>query len=209
MKRHILDNEGVQVCVLRNGRRRRRLEVLLLPLFGNRVLVPEDKVDLDANDACKRHVSRKKTRQAHLGARAGQVLAEHDNPRSLVRELLALVGIALLEELDVSTSAVAALLELGLVLHNERLASGVKRGRKRGRDSVVGSLGFGDQALVANNGGAHRRFLDGPLADVRECLAANGGLLGCLRRSPSVLPVVRKLLHKSTFDRGGLNDELD
>jgi hypothetical protein len=77
-------------------------------------------------------------------------------------------------------------LELGLVLDDERLASGVDWGGERSGDGVVGGLGLGDEALVADKGGADGGLLDGPLADVREGLAADGGLLGRLARRPSL-----------------------
>lgn len=121
---------------------------------------------------------------AYLGTRAGQIRTEHDDPRSGVAKLL--VGErSLLQELDVSTTAVADLLELGLVLKDERLALGVKWGSQRCGDGVVSSFGFSDETLVALDGREDGRLLDGPLADVREGLATNGRLFGGLRGSPS------------------------
>jgi hypothetical protein len=44
---------------------------------------------------------------------------------------------------------------------------GIERGGERCRNGVVGIIGLGDEALVADDGGAHERLLDIPLADVR------------------------------------------
>ena len=59
--------------------------------------------------------------EAHLGAGASQVGAKHDGPWSLVRELLASSLETVLEQLDVATTAVAALLVLDLVLDDQGL----------------------------------------------------------------------------------------
>src|SRR5262249_40323293 len=119
-------------------------------------------------------------------------------------ELLSLVGVALLEELEVSTAAVAALLELGLVLDDKVLASGVERSLEWRGDSVVGGLGLGDEAFVSNDGGADGRLLDLPLADIGESLASDRSFLGRLAGSPALVPVISELLDKRAFDVGGL-----
>ena len=54
----------------------------------------------------------------HLGARARQVRTKHDGPGGLVVELLAAGLETILKELDVATTAVAALLVLDLVLND-------------------------------------------------------------------------------------------
>ena len=114
----------------------------------------------------------------HLGARASQVRTKHDSPWSLVRELLASCLETVLEELEVATTAVAALLVLELILHNEWLVAeldGLGEGR---RDGVVGSLGLRYETLVADDDG-FQGLLDLPLADIAPSLATNSGLLGC------------------------------
>ena len=57
----------------------------------------------------------------YLGARASQIRTEHDDPRCRVRELFATRLEAVFQELDVATTAVAALLVFDLVLDNQRL----------------------------------------------------------------------------------------
>ena len=121
----------------------------------------------------------------YLGARAGQVGAKHDRPRSLVGELLAARLEAVLEKLDVASAAVAAFLVLDLVLHDQGLVSELDGVLERRRDGVVCRLGLRDEALVALDKDG-LGILDLPLADVRERLAADGGLLGRLRRRPAV-----------------------
>ena len=135
----------------------------------------------------------------HLVTRAGQVRTKHDHPRGRVREFLAARLEAILEQLDVTTTTVSALLVLHLVLNYEGLVLEVNRGRKRGRNGVVRSLGLGDEALIASN---ERRFrvLDLPLADVGEGLAADGGLFGGLGRRPAFRPVVSKLFDEWSID---------
>ena len=151
--------------------------------------------------------SAKRVRQpavrTHLGARARQVRTEHDGPWRLVRELLARGLEAVLEELEVAAAAVAALLVLDLVLHDEGLVREVDRLRERRGDGVVRGLGLGDEALVALDEG-RLGLLDLPLADVAEGLAADGGLLGRLRGSPARRPLVGELLDEGGLDLRGL-----
>ncbi len=122
---------------------------------------------------------RRKDDATYLGAGAGKIRTEHDYPRGGVRELLAAGLEAVFEELDVSTTAVAALLVLDLVLHDERLRLEVDRLAEWGRDSMMSGLGLGYETFVACDN-RDRGLLDLPLADIAECLAANGGLLGRL-----------------------------
>ena len=86
---------------------------------------------------------------------------------------------AIFKQFEVATTAVATLLVLDLVLHNERLLAEVDGLLKGSRDGVVSSLVLGNEALVALNERG-LGILDLPLADVAEGLAANGGLLGGL-----------------------------
>lgn len=140
---------------------------------------------------------------SYLGARAGKIRTEHDDPGRGVRELLAASLETVLEEFEVSTTTVAALLVLDLVLNNQRLLLEVDRFLEGCRDSVMGGLALGYETLVALNEGAGR-VLDRPFADIAERLAAYGGLLRCLRRRPSARPVVGELLEERSLDRGGL-----
>lgn len=142
--------------------------------------------------------------QAYLGAGAGEIRAEHDRPWRLVVELAASVLEAVLEQLDVTTTAVAALLVLDFVLDDERLVAetdGLGEGRG---DSMMGRLGLGNETEVALDGRVDRRLLDGPLADVGPGLAAGRSLLGRLRRRPTGGPVVGELLEERRLDRGRL-----
>ncbi len=139
----------------------------------------------------------------HLSARAGHVRAKHNGPRSLVVELLARSLEAVFEELEVTATAVAALLVLDLILDDKGLLGEVD-GLSEGRgDGVVGSLGLGDEALVTLDGGLNG-VLDLPLADVAKRLSADGSLLGRLRRRPTLGPVVSELLEEGGFDGSSL-----
>jgi hypothetical protein len=133
----------------------------------------------------------------HLVTRAGQVGTKHDHPRGRVRKFLAARLEPILEQLDVTATAIATLLVLHLVLHHEGLVLEVDRGRKRGRDGVVRSLGLCDETFFADDERC-LRVLDLPLANVRERLAADGGLFGGFRRRPAFGPVVSEL-----FDEWG------
>lgn len=112
-----------------------------------------------------------------------------------------------MQELDVTTTAVSALLELGLVLDDERLALGVDDSGEWGGDRVMGSLGLGNEALVANNSREDGGFLDRPLADIAPSLAAGGRLLGSFRRCPALRPVVGELLDEGALYRSRLSRE--
>ncbi len=139
----------------------------------------------------------------YLRARAGQVGTKHDGPRSLVIELLAGSLEAVLEQLQVTTTAVTALLILDFVLNDERLLTEADRLGEGGGDGVVGSLGLGYETLVALNGGLDGVF-DLPLANIAECLTADGGLLGGLGRRPPLGPIVRELFEEGGLDRSRL-----
>ena len=87
----------------------------------------------------------------YLGARAGQVGTKHDRPRSLVVELLARSLEAVLEELDVTATAVTTLLVLDLVLDDKGHVGELDGLVEGSGDGMVGSLGLGYEALVALN----------------------------------------------------------
>ena len=135
----------------------------------------------------------------YLGARAGQVGAKHDRPRSLVVELLAARLETIFKELDVATTAIAAVLVLHFVLDNKRLIGEVNRGREWCADSVMRSLGLSDEALVTCNNRL-LGLLDGPFTDVAERFGAYRRFLCRLRHSPALRPVIGELLEEGSFD---------
>ena len=145
---------------------------------------------------------------AYLGAGAGEVRAEHDGPRGVVVKLAASVLEAVLEQLDVATAAVAALLVLDLVLDDQGLDAEANCLLEGSRDGVVGRLRLCDEALVAVDGGPHGGLFYGPLADIGPGLAAGRGLLGRLRRRPPGLPVIGELLKERRLDGRGLREEV-
>ena len=118
----------------------------------------------------------KRVSVTYLGSGARQVRTEHDGPRSLVGELLSSSLEAVFQKLDVTTTAVAALLVLDFILNNQGLVGEVDSLVESSRDGVVGSLGLCDKTLVTLED-RYLRFLDLPLADVAEGLTANGRLL--------------------------------
>jgi len=115
-----------------------------------------------------------------LGAGARKVGAEHDSPGSLVVKLATGVLEAIFEQLNVATTAVAALLVLDLVLDDERLLAESNGLLEGSRDGVMCCLGLCNETKVTVDGRVDGGFLDAPLADVRPGLAARRGFLGCL-----------------------------
>jgi len=73
----------------------------------------------------KRHVY--SSIRADLGPRAGKVRAKHDDPRSLIGELLGARLEAILKKLEVAATTVSALLILDFILKNQRLVLEVER----------------------------------------------------------------------------------
>lgn len=139
----------------------------------------------------------------YLGTRASKIRAKHDYPGCCVREFLAASLEAILEELDITTTAVTTLLVLDLVLYDEGLVGEGDGLIKWGRDSVVCSLALCNKTLVTLNDG-DQRVLDFPLADVAEGLTTNGSLLGCFRGHPTFCPVIGELLNERSLDSRGL-----
>ena len=146
---------------------------------------------------------RKKMGTAHLCTRASHVRTKHDRPRSLVIELLAGGLETVLEELNVATTAVAALLVLDLVLNDERLVVELDRLSEGSGDGMVGSLVLGDESLVTLDRGLEG-ILYLPLANIAEGLCADWSLLGRFRHSPSFTPVVGELFEEGSLDGRGL-----
>lgn len=86
----------------------------------------------------------------------------------------------ILEQLDVTSTAVSSLLEFSLVLNDESLALGVQGLGEGSRDGMMGSLGLGNKSLVALDGREVRRLFNRPLSYVAPGFTADGGLLGSL-----------------------------
>ena len=64
---------------------------------------------------------------------------------------------------------------------------------------MVGRLGLGDETLIALDERWVSIF-DLPLADVAECLATDGGLLGGFGRCPPFGPIVGELFKERCLD---------
>ena len=144
-------------------------------------------------------------RTTHLRAGASHVRAKHDGPGSLVVELLTRGLEAVLEQLQVATTAVAALLVLDLILDDQGLVRELNGLGEGGGDGVVGSLGLGDKTLVAQDGRLGG-FLDLPLANIAERLGTDRSLLGGLRGCPPLGPVVSELFEEGSLDGCRLAD---
>lgn len=198
-----LDNEGEDIGVLAESWLGWNTEVLLFVFASDGVLVTEDKVQLRHDTS--QHICCVGVSTTHLVTRAGQVRTEHDNPRGRVREFLATRLEAVLEQLDVTTTAVSTLLVLYLVLNHEGLFFEVDRGCKRGRDGVVCSLGLCNETLLANDERC-LRVLDLPLANVGKGLAAYGGLFGGLGGRPTFGPILCELFDEWGSDFSGLKE---
>jgi hypothetical protein len=95
-------------------------------------------------------------------------------------------------------------LELDLVLNNKGVVLVVNGRGELGRDGVVSSLVLDDQTLVTLHALQHGGLLDGPGTNVRPLLIVGLDILLCVRRLPSVLPVVCELLEEWCLELGGL-----
>lgn len=95
-------------------------------------------------------------------------------------------------------------LELDFVLNNKRVVLVVNRLGEFGGDGVVSSLVLDDQALVTLHALEHGRLLNGPGSNVCPFLVIGLDILLCVRRLPSVLPVVCELLEEWRLELGGL-----
>ena len=116
-ERPVLDHQSVQLGGLLNGGREARSEVLLLVFTSDGVLVTEDEVNLRGgvsiwSDTCKSSL------EAHLGSRASEIRAEHDDPGGIIGELPGARLEAILKELEVATTTVPTLLVFDFVLNN-------------------------------------------------------------------------------------------
>ena len=76
-------------------------------------------------------------RETNLCARTSEVRTKHDDPGSLVRELFSTSLEAILEQFDVSATAVATFLVFDLILNDERLVRNVDGLVEGGRYGVM------------------------------------------------------------------------
>jgi len=110
----------------------------------------------------------------------------------------------------ISTQTGQLTLKLDLILHNKSILLVGDGLRKLGRDGVVSSLVLNDQALVTvdalvDGGLLYRPVTNvGPLLRLFRVLGLLLGLLLCVRRLPSSVPVVGELLEEGSFDGGRL-----
>lgn len=95
--------------------------MFLFVLAGLRAFMTEDEMELGKGkgQSKKSVVLSRRVRETNLCARASEVRTEHDDPRSVVRELLSTSLEAILEEFEVSTTAVATFLVFDLILNDE------------------------------------------------------------------------------------------
>jgi hypothetical protein len=142
-------------------------------------------------------------RETNLCARTSEVRTEHDDPGSIVRELLSTSLEAILEQFEVSATAIATFLVFDLILNDEWLVRNVDGLVEGGRYSVMRRDALCDKTEIALNdrGGS---FFDCPFANVGESFTANRSLLSGLRGCPPVLPTFGELLNKRCFDFRGL-----
>lgn len=175
-----VDDEGIEHSALVNCWHGCWLEMLLLVLAGDGVLMAEDEVQLQMDQINNFSLRSRRAGNTHFGTWAGEIRTKHDHPRCVVTEFLAARLEAVFEQLEVATTAITTLLVFDLILDYQGLVGKANSLCERGRNAVVGGFGFRDETLLASEGRIRRWFLDLPLADVCECLAADGGLLSCL-----------------------------
>lgn len=127
--------------------------MFLFVLAGLRAFMTEDEMELGKG---KRHskksvVASRQERETNLCARASEVRTEHDDPGSVVRELLSTSLEAILEKFEVSATAVATFLVFDLILNDEWLARNVDGLVEGGRYGVMGRDTLRDETEIALN----------------------------------------------------------
>lgn len=127
--------------------------MFLFVLAGLRAFMTEDEMELGKG---KRHskksvVVSRQERETDLCARASEVRAEHDDPGSVVRELLSTSLEAILEKFEVSATAVATFLVFDLILNDEWLARNVDGLVEGGRYGVMRRDTLCDETEIALN----------------------------------------------------------
>jgi len=127
--------------------------VFLFVLAGLLALMTEDEMELgrEKRHSTKSVVPSKQERENNLCAGASEVRTEHDDPGSIIRELLSTSLEAILEQFEVSTTAVATFLVLDLILNDERLVRNVDGLLEGGRYGVVRGDTLCDETKIALN----------------------------------------------------------
>jgi hypothetical protein len=180
--------------------------VFLFVLAGLWAFVTEDEMELGKGErhSKKSAVPSRQERETNLCARTSEVRTEHDDPGSLVRKFLSTSLEAILEQFEVSTTAVATLLVFDLILNDERRVRNVDGLVEGGRYGMVRRGTLCDETMIAlkDRGGS---FFDRPFTNVGESFTADRSLLGGLRGSPPVFPTFGELLNKRCIDFRGLS----
>lgn len=127
--------------------------MFLFVLAGLLALMTEDEMELgrEKRHSTKSVVPSKQERENNLCAGASEVRTEHDDPGSIIRELLSTSLEAILEQFEVSTTAVATFLVLDLILNDERLVRNVDGLLEGGRYGVVRGDTLCDETKIALN----------------------------------------------------------
>ena len=122
-------------------------------LAGLRAFMTEDEMELGKGKghSKKSVVSSRKDGETNLCARASEIRTEHDDPGSIVRELLSTSLEAILEQFEVSATAVATFLVFHLILNDERLVRNVDGLVEGGRYGVMRRDALCDETEVALN----------------------------------------------------------
>jgi hypothetical protein len=120
----------------------------------------EDEMELGKGkgNSKKSVVPSRQERKTNLCARAREVRTEHDDPGSLVRELLSTSLEAILEQFEVSATAVATLLVFDLILNDERLVRNIDGLFEGSRYGVVRRDALCDETEIALNDGGGSFF---------------------------------------------------
>ena len=127
--------------------------MFLFVLAGLGAFMTEDEMELGKG---KRHskksvVPSRQERETNLCARASEIRTEHDDPGSLVRKLFSTSLEAILEQFEVSATAVATFLVFDLILNDERLVRNVDGLLERGRYGVMRRDTLCDETEIALN----------------------------------------------------------
>ena len=127
--------------------------MFLFVLAGLLALMTEDEMELgrEKRHSTKSVVLSRQERETNLCAGASEVRTKHDDPGSIIRELLSTSLEAILEQFEVSTTAVATFLVLDLILNDERLVRNVDGLLEGGRYGVVRGDTLCDETKIALN----------------------------------------------------------
>ena len=127
--------------------------MFLFVLAGLLALMTEDEMELgrEKRHSTKSVVLSRQERETNLCAGASEVRTKHDDPGSIIRELLSTSLEAILEQFEVSTTAVATFLVLDLILNDERLVRNIDGLLEGGRYGVVRGDTLCDETKIALN----------------------------------------------------------